>query len=883
MVHLQSSWNQHSSRLTLVIARLYGFAVILFASHCFASDLEQGNSQGTPSIQGRNVHALEEWQFVATPEAAGPILSADDLDIGETVNLPHIFRQSGQKDESIGWYYRTLDISHNKPDRHYFLRLDGAASVSDVYVNGSHVGQHRGAFTAAVFNLTTNLNKNTNNVISIRVSNSEEEASNCLSRSNLYYINGGLFRPVSLFTTGRICFDPYMGSTGLFLTPESNGDKWNLLIKAHLDNPSQDIVDATLCLEVKDPDKRVVRTIKKALKLNPGKAILPTIHVQIEEPQLWGIRDPKLYSVSAELLVKSEVTDSIVEYTGLRKIEMKDGQFLLNNKPFQVLGFNKHQQNEQNWNAMTSEELVADWKLLSDLGPNTVRLAHYPHPKIEYQTADELGIAVWAENGLAGQKWDKQDGNNTGEKQPTADGERITREMVYQNWNHPSIIFWSSGNETYQHVASRYAELIRELDVTRLITYASAGETPNDVDFVAHNTYQGWYYDHFSDFSKLPDNAYVSETGAGTWSTHHVPHNKILWRVNHFEPEEYGQLFAEYRLQSVFRDNADKHHMYLWWAFRDFYNKKFKNNRNTKGVVHLSGAPKDLYFLHQAFLRSNYPVLHICGQNHFYRQDSTYNAVKVYSNAKNVELLVNGISVGTKSNGEYIQPDTPRNIRRPGGDIVTGTCVNNVFFWDKPLLPGKNVIEARSQNGTSQTAVVYLAGDSDRQTSSLIYDLMSSNPKVKPIVVDRTLKPNSPVYYPVDGSADNTFSKVPELLLNSQQISTPRLSESNNITDLQFTAGELPIEIYAMFSTGTYPTEMLKKPNKSIVEEAKKFSAMLITKDFVDTNINGEWRGHNLWLCNAMIWKRLLKPGESITMPGHCLDYSIFVKPTETR
>jgi len=186
------------------------------------------------------------------------------------------------------------------------------------------------------------------------------------------------------------------------------------------------------------------------------------------------------------------VTDAVTERVGLRTIALKDNRFYLNGREVQFRGVNKHAQNEYVWNAVSDEDLRLEWQWMADMGVNMVRLPHYPHSHLEYDIADERGIVVWAENGYAGQIW-KDPGNE--EKTITPDGERLTREMVRQNWNHPSILFWSAGNETILDVVSHYATVIRqEEDPTRLVTYAAtADQKPKNCDFIAYNPYDGWY------------------------------------------------------------------------------------------------------------------------------------------------------------------------------------------------------------------------------------------------------------------------------------------------------------------------------------------------------------------------------------------------------
>jgi beta-galactosidase len=830
------------------------------------------------SAQPRQIKALQEWQFCEdkTPEGAEPVFPADAQ--WESVVLPHAFRLSGLYEHSSGWYRCSLEIPQNRAGKRYYLYLEGAGSVADVWVNGTWIGRHRGGFTAAAFDLTEGLKAGQSNELLIRVNNRLSEAANCLSHSNLYYTNGGLYRPAWLVETSPVHIYPDMGSVGVYLTGKDITDQKAVLqAETVVRNASQRPVKAVVRHQVLDPDGRVCGRFETAVELAAQSIQKAVAETEILSPKRWDIGRPNLYTVRTEIVLDGQVVDSITERTGFRTIEFKDGRFMLNGKELLVRGVCKHHQDEHTWNAMTDEQLRWEWKAMMDLGVNTVRLAHYPHRRFEYNLADEYGVAIWAENGLAGQKWDR---GVKYETTPNEDGERITREMVRQNWNHPSILFWSSGNETYQEVASHYADIIRQEDKTRLITYASAGEKPANVDFVAGNTYQGWYGGHYMDFAKMPDNAYTSETGAGMWLTHHVPYGTIRWDVDKFEPEEYGELFAEFRFEDIFRNNPQGHKMFLWWNFREFYNKKFKGNRNTKGILTLAGMPKDFYYHFQSFLKPDQPVLHLCGRHHFYRQFEPDNGIKVYSNAEEVELFVNGVSQGIHKNGEYRHPDS---VKKEGNRSlsVPGAVIHNVFFWKSPLTAGKNVIEARDNRGLRTSMVIYQKAP-DGQTmpapkDALITELVSSNPDNPAIFIDRPAENQGPFYYEVNGQSDNTFDQLPEAVHGAKWIATKRLSQERNQTDLSFRVNR-PAQVFVMYSTGTFPKHTLKKPDEKTMSAAAQFEKALQADGFADTGIRTVWRGHDLWLADCALMKQSVQAGQTITIPGQTLDYVVLIK-----
>ena len=457
---------------------------------------------------------------------------------------------------------------------------------------------------------------------------------------------------------------------------------------------------------VTDPANTACSQFETSQTLSAGETARIEAVGKIAHPKLWDIGQPNLYTVRTEISVGGQVSDAVTERVGLRTIEFKDRHFFLNGRETQLRGVKQHAQNEYVWNAVSDDDLRAEWQTMADMGANFVRLPHYPHSHLEYSLADERGIAVWAENGFAGQAWTAPDDP---EKSMSPDGERLTRELVRQNWNHPSILFWSAGNETIVDVVSHYASVIRqEGDPTRLVTYAAAGKDPQNCDFVANNTYDGWYTGGpYTEFSQLPRNALISETGSGDWVTHHVPYGTIQWSVDKYEPEEYSEMFTEYRLQTVCRNDVKNRPLFLWWNFREFYNLKFKNNRNTKGLLTMAGMPKDIFFLFQSFLNPAKPLVHLCGRHHFLRAFAPDNGIKAYSTAAELQLTLNGVPRETLTNGGYRIPDSEMKMWDKQVRPVRGIPVANVFFWKTPLQPGRNVVEVGRGRGHSDRMIVY--------------------------------------------------------------------------------------------------------------------------------------------------------------------------------
>ena len=821
--------------------------------------------------------SLTSWEFaedLATNAATiQPPTGAD----WKEVIVPHVFRQSGLPDNTAGWYRQIITLNEADHNKRVYLELEGAASVKDVFVNGQFIGRHKGAFSACAFDLTGALQAGQTNILDVRVSNRDSDARNCFSRSTLYYVNGGMFRKAWLVKTGAVHIFPDMGSSGVYLTPiNATTGGADLEALTVVRNPLATPVEAVVRHFVTDPGGKACARFETKKTIAAGETARIKAAGHIKNPKLWDIGRPNLYTVRTEVSVGGQASDAVTERVGLRTIAIADRHFFLNGRETQFRGVNKHAQNEYAWNAVSDDDLRGEWQSMAEMGVNIVRLPHYPHSHLEYNLADERGIAVWAENGFAGQAWTAPDDP---EKNMSPDGERLTRELVRQNWNHPSILFWSAGNETIVDMVSHYASVIRqEGDSTRLVTYAAAGRDPWNCDFVANNTYDGWYTSGpYTDFSKLPRNAFISETGSGDWITHHIPYGMIQWSVDKFEPEEYSEMFTEYRLQTVCRDDVKNRPLFLWWNFREFYNLKFKNNRNTKGLLTLAGMPKDAYFLFQAFLNPSKPVVHLCGRHHFLRAFAPDNGIKAYSNADALQLTLNGVPREKIRNGSYRIPDSSMILKEGGTRPVPGIPVANVFFWKTPLQPGRNVVEVSDGRGHNDRMIIYQRSPGASAPEALVQDLRSSNGDNPACFIDRPVESQGPVYTDVDGSSDNTFDTLPDEVAGAGWIATRRLSNPRFKTDLEFRINRSGM-VFVLFSTGAYPTVTLKQPDPGIASAAESMRETLTAAGFKASSAGAVWRDHMLNRAFAELWSRSVAPGEKLKLPGQTLDYVVMVK-----
>ena len=805
-----------------------------------------------PSGRQRETTLLTGWRFDPHPPGHGIEKPEFDDSGWQAVTLPHTWNAKTQPQTHRGAWYRThFALPLADKGRHVFVAFDSAGAVADVSLNGAHLGQHRGAFTRFVFDGTAQAVFGGDNVLAVRCDTDPKDTADCLPDGTgfqLYQVPGGLYRPVRLWETAPVHLDPTgEDAAGAWAVPSLDGGGAAMLTvhaRPRNDGVGAETVTVRATLRERDGPAGVM-TASETLILGPHTGQDVVLRLPVARPHLWGQADPYLYQEETTTIVGGQVTDGVTTRTGFRSCVMTAGGFLLNGLLTPLRGVAKHQENEQHGAAVTEDDLRQDWHELAALGVNFVRLAHYPHAALEYDLADEAGTVVWAENG------------HSNAAAPTPAGDRITREMVRQNSGHPSICFWSVGNEAIRKASDietleHYARTVRAEDATRPVTYASSTlfhESPA-LDLVAVNRYPGWYGGRLDQFAAHAAFYHsVSETGAGGVVSTHTASPRPGHIVNRYEPEEYQQEAMESRCRTVFRDIPDQVFLFTWWVFREFADPRYKGV-NTKGLETYGGARKDAWYLYQSFLRPSLPVVHLCGRTWPLRRRVFYGdtlTVKAYANAPTLTLTVNGLGLETKRNGDYVLPD--------------GTASANVFAWDNALTRGRNVVVASDGAGHSDTLIIYAeAGES----GGLVQNLTSSNTANPAYFLDIPIEADSPVFDDDDGTADNTFAVLPNILAGARPLLTGRPSKLLSRTSLIFTiapeAGQTDVFV------------MLTLPSKDMLPTG-------FLDGFTDTGVRGVWRDNAQNLVPYALYRRTVSGGTIVHIPGATLDYAILVKP----
>jgi beta-galactosidase len=644
---------------------------------------------------------LDNWRFQLGAQksdvATGPLAGA-----WENVTLPHTWNAADGADgngdyfRGEGWYRRDFQLDPSWRGKRIFIEFQGANRVAEVFLNGARIGSHVGGYARFRFELTGAVRFDGANTLAVKVSNADDGTPPYSADFTFY---GGLYRGVRLFATDAVHVDVLdHASNGVYISQKNvSAARADLSAAILLKNDSDRAAQALVRTVISDPQGVVVLTKEDSVALGTAAASRLEQALVIEQPRLWnGPADPALYSVKVSVLVDGRLRDEVTERIGLRffSVDADKGLFL-NGKRFEAHGVSRHQDRAGKGNAISESDDREDFALIKEMGSTAIRVAHYPQSQLWFDLSDEHGMIVWAEIPVV---------NEVAATEVYAENARLQlRELVRQNFNRPSILFWGVGNEMREvgegpgrHQMSGPAAnaliqvlhaLVKEEDPTRLSVYASY-HRPEDAknfhtDVLGYNKYIGWYGNELpKDFAAWLDDVHkrfpqlrlsISEYGAGANILHHDEPQHKPAPGGEWHPEEYQSYFHEVHWKAM------REREYLWgkfiWNMFDFgvdeRSEGMAPGINDKGIVTFDRkTKKDAFFWYKANW-SQEPVLHIASKRHTQRTESKAE-VKIYSNAPTVELWLNGVSQGKVS------------------------VEDRLFTWKVSLAQGPNKLVARA-------------------------------------------------------------------------------------------------------------------------------------------------------------------------------------------
>ena len=592
----------------------------------------------------------EKWYFTKENASIPTGITAQM----ESVTLPHTWNyedgQDGGNDYHRGlcYYVKEFDGKELPEAEVYYLEFLGANASADVYLNGTHLGHHDGGYSTFRFSFAQPLVEK--NVLVVGVDNSVNDVVYPQMADFTFY--GGLYRNVNLIAVQKAHFDlDYYGGPGIQVTPILKDGKAEVTVEVYVNEEAK---GKEVHLSICDQEGNLVEEYKG---IETKKTFV------LESPHLWhGRKDPYLYYAKALLLDGDTCLDEIGTKFGIRSfaIDAEKG-FFLNGEAYPLRGVSRHQDRKGVGNALLPEHHLQDMELIAEVGANTIRLAHYQHDPYFYDLCDEFGMVTWAEIPYISKHMPNGNANTQSQM----------KELVIQNYNHPSIVVWGLSNEITvsgdvnedllnNHVVLN--DMVHTLDPTRKTTMACVSMLKIDSplleipDVVSYNHYFGWYggdtsmngpwFDRFREARpNLPVG--ISEYGC----------EALNWHTSTPKQGDYTEEYQAYYHEELIKQI--KARPYLWathvWNMFDFgadgRQEGGENGQNHKGLVTLDRTyKKDSFYAYKAWL-SDEAFVHLCGKRYVDRVEDT-TKVTVYSNQPCVELYLND-ELFEKKEGEY--------------------------------------------------------------------------------------------------------------------------------------------------------------------------------------------------------------------------------------
>jgi beta-galactosidase len=598
----------------------------------------------------------------------------------ETVRLPHTWNAFDSCDElpgyfrGIGWYRKHFELGEDRRGKRIFLEFEGVGQACEVWLNEKQVGTHKGGYTSFEFDITDFLEFGTaGNVLTVKVNNIYDPNLAPTVKTDITFF-GGIYRNVWLRTTESVyCAELY------WKTPQVDEHAAQIDVYAVIRNTTTQNANCDLAIEIVDSAGAIVAHGLLSTTAN-ANASTDTLRqaLHVTNPQLWHPDSPNLYRIRASATNKSagSATDTMEIPLGLRWCRFDaDHGFFLNGKRLQLCGTTWHQEYPGMGSALPDSRHFADMKMIREMGCNFFRTSHYPHAPAVMEACDQLGLLVLEEIFVG----DEVETN----AEYVANQTKQAEEMILRDRNHPSVILWGLAGEVEQPAKSEdmivgLLNTYRKLDDSRLITM----HDPRVEKIKAASDVVGLYHSFEQDdkdHHDFPARKYLIEeytvsniqrglygNGPDSEDAGCAGHEKFLSGVNQ-RPWIAGSV--------------------LWHQFdyeADEYDPEIPHVVNF-GMADSWRIPKDVFYFYQGQWSST-PMVHICGHWTWGSEKGAARHVKVYSNLEEVELFLNGRSLGVRRGDAYpglqhppctwsvpYEPGTLQAIARTGAQTVTDT------------------------------------------------------------------------------------------------------------------------------------------------------------------------------------------------------------------
>ena len=601
------------------------------------------------SVQAREVFPLNEgWRFFFKSE--------NSSDNARHVTLPHTWNTDtgacGYFLETTANYQNDMYVPAEWASKRLFVKFYGVQNVADLFVNGYHVGAHRGGSTAFTFEITDKIRFGEDNALLVVVSNnSRDDVLPASTDMNLY---GGIYREAELILTGKTAVSPlHLGSEGVLVRQNS---VTSALVEGEAEIYLTSAGESTcmLTLDITAPNGRKVFTKRQKTRLDGRPVVIP---FSIADPQLWSPSSPALYRVTASI-GEETVTDSVTVRTGFRNIQVTTaGGLTINGERIPVHGVTLYHDNAISGGAVLAQDYDADLQQIRDLGANALRSAVMPHAQYLYDRCDEQGLLVWIDSPLHRSSF-LGDVAYYATPQFEQNGIQQLQEIIAQNYNHPSVVMWGifsrlwmRGDDVTPYLR-RLNDTAHEMDRSRPTVACSDqnGGINFITDLIVWRQDVGWRKGSTDDVAvwhnQLQKNWSNLRSGVCYGGSGFIGHKSYTAQAaprSNWMPEERQTRFHEEYVKNLQNDS-------LFWGtwinnMFDYGSARRPYGINGEGLVTIDRRErKDAYYLYRALWNERKPTLHIVDKRRSLR-DRNRQAFSVYSSVGAPTLFVGADTV----------------------------------------------------------------------------------------------------------------------------------------------------------------------------------------------------------------------------------------------
>ncbi len=631
----------------------------------------------------------KDWKFYLGNDSAAINPSFNDAK-WRSLSLPHDWsiesnfikdapatNQGGSLPGGIGWYRKTFSLPASAKEKNVNIEFDGVYKNSEVWINGHYLGKRPYGYINFSYDLTPYLFFDKQNVITVKVDNS-------LQPDSRWYTGSGIYRDVKMQMKPTICFD----DNETFITSSIKNNEVSINIHTEIKNPTNGKHTYQIMYQVFDKngiEQMPIYNYNKTrqIPINSNKAVMDFEFI-FKNLKLWSNISPNIYALKKTLFIDGKITDEKTTTFGIRSFHF-DAQkgFFLNNKPLKIHGVCMHHDLGALGAAFNKSAAKRQLQILKNMGCNAIRFSHNPPASAMLDLCDEMGFLVIDE---AYDIWKKKKNKYDYHQYFDEWGIKDLQAMVRRDRNHPSVIMWSIGNEQREQfdstgttIVKKLVDAIKDVDNTRPVTTALT-ETFPEKNFITKAgvlDVLGFNYKLF-DYEALPQRFpnqkfIATETASAleTRGVYNFPADSIrIWPPNYKAQDTFSNVNGNKDFTASAYDNTHAYwgatHEKSWlavkrnthiaglfvWSGFDYLGEplpyaKFPARSSYYGIVDLAGFPKDVYYMYQSEWTTK-PVLHIFPHWNWNKSD-TVDVWAYYNNADEVELFLNGKSLGKRS------------------------------------------------------------------------------------------------------------------------------------------------------------------------------------------------------------------------------------------